>query len=110
MLIDLTRLSEEELVDLNHRIVERLHFIRSAKRLTELSRFSVGMVVEFTTDDGRTIQGQITRLNRKTATVCCTPSGHWRVSPSLLRPVAHGDAPVAPAPRIVAVHGGWKRG
>jgi hypothetical protein len=109
MLIDLTRLSEEELVDLNHRIIERLQFIRSARHLTALSRFSVGMVVEFTLDDGRTIQGKITRLNRKTATVCCTPSGHWRVSPALLRAVAHGDAPAAQAPRLVAVHEGWKR-
>ena len=44
------------------------------------------MRVEFTTDDGRTLQGDIVRLNRKTATVCCNPSGHWRVSPTLCAP------------------------
>ena len=86
-MIDLSRLSEEELVDLNRRIVERLRLMRSARQLVDLARFSVGMRVEFTTDDGRALQGEITRLNRKTATVCCNPSGHWRVSPALLRPI-----------------------
>lgn len=85
--VDLTRLTEEELVALNHRIAERLRLMRSARQLVQLAQFSVGMRVEFTADDGRVIQGEITRLNRKTATVCCDQAGHWRVSPSLLRPL-----------------------
>jgi hypothetical protein len=87
--IDLTQLSEDELLDLNRRIVERLRLMRFARQLVELARFTVGMRVEFTTDDGRTLQGEITRLNRKTATVCCNPSGHWRVTPTLLRPITN---------------------
>jgi hypothetical protein len=69
----------------------------------ELARFSVGMRVEFTADDGRTLGGEITKLNRKTATVCCTPSGHWKVSPALLRLIvdAHGSA--ASASRVVPI-------
>ena len=81
--IDLTQLSEPELIDLNRRIVERLRLIRSARQLTQLAQFSIGMTVEFDTDDGRTIRGTISRLNRQTATVV-GPAGHWRVSPSLL--------------------------
>jgi hypothetical protein len=96
--IDLTRLSEDELVDLNRRIIERLQLIRSAKQLTQLAGFTVGMTVEFSTEDGRVIRGSIARLNRRTATIVA-PSGHWRVSPSLLRIV---DAKETPAPaRIV---------
>ena len=38
------------------------------------------MPVELTTDLGRTLQSEITRLNRETAAVSCHPSGHWRVS------------------------------
>jgi hypothetical protein len=91
MHIDLAQFTEEELVALNRRIVERLHMIRSARQLVELARFSVGMSVEFTADDGRTIRGSITRLNRRTATICSAEAGHWRVSPALLRPVA-GEA------------------
>jgi hypothetical protein len=103
VMIDLARLSEEELVDLNRRIVERLRLIRSARQLVDLARFSVGMRVEFTTDDGRTLQGEITRLNRKTATVCCNPSGHWRVSPALLRPIVDHQTYRSPTERVVPI-------
>lgn len=90
MPIDLTKLSEQELRDLNRRIVERLNLMRSAKHLTQLARFSVGMMVEFQTDDGRTIRGTIARLNRQTATVV-GPAGQWRVSPSLLHAVTENE-------------------
>src|SRR5438132_12076948 len=84
---DITKLSEDELLELNRRVVERLQFIRSAKSLTQLARFSVGMAVEFDTDEGRTISGTVARLNQKTATVV-SAAGRWRVSPSLLRPAS----------------------
>ena len=101
MVFDITKLSEEELLELNRRVVERLQFIRSAKSLARLARFSVGMTVEFGTDDGRTISGTVARLNQKTATVV-SATARWRVSPSLLRPasVTHESAA---ASRIVAM-------
>jgi hypothetical protein len=74
--------------------------IRAARQLVQLAHFSVGMQVESTTDDGRTVQGQITRLNRKTATVCCETAAHWRVSPSLLRPLGRLAAAVAAGPSV----------
>lgn len=85
--LDLTKLSEDDLIELNQRIVERLQLLRSAKSLAQLARFSVGMVVEFDTEDGRTISGTVARLNQRTATVV-TASGRWRVNPSLLRAAA----------------------
>jgi hypothetical protein len=75
--IDLARLSEDELLDLNRQIIERLRLMRSARQLINLTRFTVGTHVEFTTDDGRILQGEMIRVNRKTATVCSNPSGHW---------------------------------
>jgi hypothetical protein len=101
MVFDITKLSEDELLELNRRIVERLQFIRSAKSLAQLARFSVGMAVEFDTDDGRTISGTVARLNQKTATVV-RATGRWRVSPSSLWPasVTH-ESPAAS--RIVAM-------
>jgi hypothetical protein len=101
MTFDITKLSEDELVELNRRIVERLQFIRSARNLTQLARFSVGMSVEFDTDDGRTISGTVARLNQRTATVI-GEAGRWRVSPSLLRPVPVARD-TAQASRIVAL-------
>jgi hypothetical protein len=102
MAFDIANLSEEDLIELNRRIVERLQLIRSAKNLTKLARFSVGMMVEFDTDDGRTISGTVSRLNQRTVTVV-SASGRWRVSPSFLRTatVAHGSS--TPASRVVAM-------
>jgi len=102
MLIDLTKLSEDELIELNRRIVERLQLLRSAKRLGQLARFSVGMLVEFDIEDGRTLKGTVARLNRQTATVVAE-SGRWRVSPSLLRPVEPTLASTSSRSRIVTL-------
>ena len=100
MPFDISRLSEDELLELNRRIVERLQLIRAAKNLTQLARFTVGMTLEFDTDDGRTISGTVARLNQRTATVV-SEAGRWRVSPSLLRPVSvvHNST----ASRVVAM-------
>ena len=100
MPIDVSRLSEAELVDLNRRIVERLQLLRSAKQLTQLARFTVGVAVEFGTDVGQTLSGVIARLNRQTATVVA-PSGRWRVSPSLLRAAPVEADRAAPSERVV---------
>lgn len=102
MPVDLTRLSEDELIDLNRRIVERLQLIRSAKSLTQLARFSVGMVVEFDTDDGHTVRGTVARLNRQTATIVAA-SGRWRVSPSLLRVADAQRSPAASGSHVVVM-------
>ena len=101
---DITKLPEDELLELNRRVVERLQFIRSAKNLTQLARLSVGMAVEFDTDDGRTISGTVARLNQRTATVV-SAAGRWRVSPSLLRPASVAQESAA-ASRIVACRAG----
>lgn len=102
MPIDLTKLSEDELIELNRRIVERLQLVRSAKSLTQLARFSVGMLVEFDTDDGRTVRGTVARLNQRTATIV-SASGRWRVSPSLLRVVDASQVATAAGSRVVAM-------
>src|SRR6266851_262167 len=102
MFIDLTKLSEDELIALNRRIIERLQLLRSAKRLTQLARFSVGMLVEFDADDGRTMNGTVARLNRQTATVV-TAAGRWRVSPSRLRAVNAAQAPKPSESRIITM-------
>jgi hypothetical protein len=78
MLPDLARLSEDELIDLNRRVVERLPLLRSAKSLAQLPTLSAGMVVEFDPDDGRTLGGTIARLNQRTATAV-TASGRGYV-------------------------------
>ena len=102
LLHDLSKLSEEDLIELNRRIVERLQILRSKKSLAQLARFSIGMLVEFNADDGRTITGTVARVNQRTATVV-TASGRWRVSPSLSRKAAVAQATGTASPRIVAL-------
>jgi hypothetical protein len=109
MPIDLTTLSEDELIDLNHRIIERLQLIRSARSLAQLSRFAVGMVVDFDTEDGRTVTGTVARLNQRTATVV-SPSGRWRVSPALLRLADAPPIPTTSSSRVIAMPSRRRRG
>lgn len=47
MKIDIDKLTEKELIDLNHRIVERLKFIESMRVHSEMLEFSVGEKVCF---------------------------------------------------------------
>ena len=101
MVLDITKLSEDELHELNRRVMERLQFIRSAKSLARLARFSVGMTVEFDIDDGRTISGTVARLNQKTATVVSTV-GRCRVRPARFLPACVVQKSTA-ATRIIAM-------
>ena len=45
--IDIDRLSEAELVDLNHRIVERLRFLAQMRAHARMLEFSIGDRVGF---------------------------------------------------------------
>jgi hypothetical protein len=63
MKIDIDKLTEEELIDLNHRVVERLRFLEQMP----------------------TVTGTLTKYNKKTVTVISDDGHRWNVSPSFLR-------------------------
>lgn len=87
MKIDITQLTEEELVALNHRIVERLRFLHQARAHAKMLEFQVGDRVCFE-PDGRAPQfGILVRYNKKTVTVLTELGEQWNVAPSLLRRV-----------------------
>jgi hypothetical protein len=83
--IDIDGLSERELIDLNRRIVERLRMLQQLRAHKDMLQFSVGQRVRFR-HDARTIEGILTRYNRKTVTVLTDAGEHWNVSPSLIEP------------------------
>jgi hypothetical protein len=89
--IDLSKLTEDELVDLNRRIVDRLRHLYRARRYQELARFNIGDTVTFTPECGHVVVGTVVRLNQKTATVVAKDSRSWRVSPALLSKVSDGE-------------------
>lgn len=89
--IDLTQLNEDELVELNHRVVERLRHLRQTRSDSAMRQFLVGDRVAFQPECGHEVVGTVVRLNRKTVTVMSSDSHPWRVAPSFLTRV-QGEA------------------
>lgn len=85
MKIDIDQLSEQELVDLNNRIVARLRFLRDMRAHAEMLDFKIGDRVEFQPDSRSTLVGVLTRYNKKTVTVITEGGQRWNVAPGLLR-------------------------
>ena len=85
MPIDIDRLSEAELIDLNRRIVERLRMVQTLRSHQQMMKFSVGQRVRFEPPGHGALVGMITRYNRKTVTVITDDGGQWNVAPTLLR-------------------------
>lgn len=87
MSIDIDRLGEAELVDLNNRVVERLRFIRQAHAHLAMLEFGIGELVSFDPDGRGSVEGVIVRYNRKSVTLVTPEGQQWRVSPGFLRKV-----------------------
>ncbi|HEY2785493.1 MAG TPA: hypothetical protein VGJ05_11020 [Fimbriiglobus sp.] len=84
MLIDVDTLNENDLLDLNRRVIERLRFLQQARAHSGMLQFAIGEPVSFPNQRGVRVFGVISRYNKKTVTVV-TDSGHtWTVSPQLL--------------------------
>lgn len=88
--VDLTDYTEEDLVALNRRIVERLRSLRQHRCFKEMARFNLGDTVSFTLELGRMVVGKVIRANAKTITVLSSNGEHWRVSPGLLAHTTEG--------------------
>jgi hypothetical protein len=86
MPIDIDGLSLEELVQLNHRVVERIKMLQAMQAHVDMMAFNLGARVSFDTQDGRQL-GTLVKYNRKTVTVLGDDGRQWRVSPGLLSPV-----------------------
>jgi len=85
MSIDIDKLSESELHDLNHRIVERLRFMRETRAHVTMLQFRIGQRVWFPAQDGERVIGVVTRHNRKSVTVVSPDGVRWNVAPGLLQ-------------------------
>ena len=88
MAIDIDKLSEEELIDLNNRIVARLRFLNQMRAHSQMLDFRIGDRVAFQPEGRAPLFGIITRYNRKTVTVITDSGQRWNVAPRLLRKVA----------------------
>jgi hypothetical protein len=91
MKIDIDQLGEEELIDLNNRVVARLRFLNQMRAHSQMLDFRIGDRVTFHPEGRPTLFGMITRYNRKTVTVITDSGQRWNVAPGLLRKAASTD-------------------
>jgi hypothetical protein len=91
MKIDIDKLTEDELVDLNNRIVARLRFLNQMRAHSQMLDFRIGDRVTFQPEGRAPLFGVITRYNKKTVTVITDSGQHWNVAPGLLRKANSGE-------------------
>jgi hypothetical protein len=103
MPIDIDKLTEAELIDLNHRIVERLRFLQQMKAHAKMLEFKIGDRVTFLAEGGGVIEGMLTRYNRKTVTVITDDGRQWNVSPAFLSRVAPAAAKTHARSNVVSL-------
>ncbi len=84
MRINIDGLTEEELIDLNHRVVERLKFLAAMRAHAAMLEFSIGEKVCFSPPGRGERTGVLVRYNKKTVTVVTEDGQRWNVSPHLL--------------------------
>ncbi|MGC8519570.1 MAG: hypothetical protein ACP5P4_13780 [Steroidobacteraceae bacterium] len=90
-MIDIDKLTEAELIDLNHRIVARLRFLRQLETHVTMLEFRIGEYVRFHPQGRPSVTGMVTRYNRKTVSIVTDDGHRWNVAPQLLER-AGGDA------------------
>jgi hypothetical protein len=81
----LDRLTEEELVQLNHVIVQRIRLMQQIRAHGEMINLRIGQRVHFTSAVGKIIRGVVARHNRKSVTVMTDDGQQWRVSPQFVQ-------------------------
>lgn len=84
MHIDIDQLTEDELIDLNYRIVDRLKTLHSEHLQHEMLRFEIGETVCFHPPGKDAQVGTLVKFNKKTVTVITEGGRRWNVSPNLL--------------------------
>jgi hypothetical protein len=82
--IGIDGLSEEELIELNHKIISRLRFLREMRSHAQMLDFRIGEKVAFRPPGEPEITGTLTRYNKKSVTVIADNGQRWNVHPGLL--------------------------
>lgn len=104
MKIDIDKLTEAELVDLNNRIVERLRFLNQMRAHAQMLEFKIGDRVSFQPAGHPIAVGMLTRYNKKTVTVITDSGQRWNVGPALLRRVDDARRADGAAPNVIQLH------
>lgn len=92
MSINIDHLSVDELVTLNHHIIERLKMLESLEAHKSMMQFHPGTRVSFDSPNGERLSGTVMKFNRKTVTVVTDTGQRWNISPHLLSPIKNVQA------------------
>ncbi|WP_339438419.1 hypothetical protein [Pseudomonas sp. EA_15y_Pfl1_P104] len=87
MSINIDHLSADELVALNHHIIERLKMLESLEAHKSMMQFHPGARVSFDSPNSGRLSGTIVKFNRKSVTVVTDNGQRWNISPHLLSPI-----------------------
>ena len=104
MKINIDKLTEKELIDLNHRIVERLKFLESMRAHNEMLGFSVGEKVRFRPPGRGEVVGVLVKYNKKTVTVLTEEGQRWNVSPYLLLKIRESKPGVKKSGNVIEIN------
>jgi len=99
--IDIDKLTEAELIDLNNRIVARLKFLHEMRAHASMLEFSIGEKVTFQPEGQPELVGIITKYNRKSVSVITENGQHWNVAPIFLRKASAKPQPAAASGRVI---------
>ena len=95
MKIDIDGLSEDELIELNHKVVARLRFLGDMRSHAAMLGFRIGEKVRFRPEGHPELTGTITKYNKRTVTVITGGGQHWNVSPAFLKKVGAASQAVS---------------
>lgn len=101
MKIDIESLTYDELVALNHKIVERLKFLDAMHTHREMMQFAPGDQVSFEPPGRGQRFGTLVKYNKKTVTVITEDGQRWNVSPHLLRKVKNAGQGKTDTPKVI---------
>lgn len=80
-------LNHEDLHALYHAVVERLNLLNKARAILAMKDLEI-MDRVFFVDEGKRIEGVISRLNQRTVSVITDDKTRWTVSPNLVTKIA----------------------
>jgi hypothetical protein len=99
--IDIDKLTEAELIDLNNRVVERLRFLNQMRAHGQMLKFKIGDRVSFQPEGHPVVVGMLTRYNRRTVTVITDSGQRWNVAPRLLSRADSSAGAKGPDPNVI---------
>lgn len=101
MRIDIDKLTEAELIDLNNRIVARVRFLSQMRAHARMLDFKIGDRVSFQPEGRGAVVGMLSRYNRKTVTVVTDDGQRWNVSPRLVRRAENTRSSESGSPAVI---------